>query len=73
MWKNSKESLSGPDHEKSLKIYTCSANVLNCEDWQGFLEEEEHKNGFTFGSRWEKEVAVAKVGKKKADKILTRS
>lgn len=34
-------------------------------------EEEDHTNGFTFSSMWEKEVAIIKMGKKKADKILT--
>lgn len=38
-----------------------------------FQEEKEHERGFTFSSRWEKEVAFVKVGKKKADKILTHS
>lgn len=30
-------------------------------------------NGFAFSNMWEKEVAIIKMGKKKADKILTHS
>ena len=38
-----------------------------------FQKEEGHTNGFAFSSMWEKEVAIIKMGKKKADKILTHS